>query len=89
MDSKIHLTDQQWAFIRPLFPPRRRPTTWRAKIGRPLAARKEDYRLRYTVERSFAWLGAFRRLLIRWEHLATVYEAFFCVALLRICFRRL
>ena len=40
-----------------------------------MAARKEDYRLRYTVERSFAWLGAFRRLLIRWEHLATVYEA--------------
>jgi transposase len=67
----------------------RRPTTWGAKIGRPVVARKEDYRLRYTVERSFTWLGAFRRLLIRWEHLATVYVAFFCVAVLQICLRRL
>jgi transposase len=75
--------------IRMCIPPRRRPTAWRAKRGRPVVARNEDYRLRYTVERSFAWLGAYRRLLIRSEHLATVYEAFFCVAVLRICLKRL
>ena len=52
-------------------------------------ARKDDYRRRYTVERSFAWLGNFRRLLIRWEHLFTVYRSFFEVALVRLCMRRL
>lgn len=63
--------------IRMCIPAKRRPKNWKAKQGRPVLVRREDYRLRYTVERSFAWLGAFRRLLIRWEHLAMVYEAFF------------
>jgi transposase len=51
--------------IRMCIPPKRRPAKWRAKRGRPVVARKDDYRLRYTVERSLAWLGNFRRLLIR------------------------
>ena len=55
--------------IRMCIPPKRRPANWKAKRGRPVVARKDDYRQRYTVERSFAWLGNFRRLLIRWEHL--------------------
>jgi transposase len=46
--------------IRMCIPPKRRPKTWKAKRGRPVLARKEDYRLRYTVERSFAWLGNYR-----------------------------
>jgi len=41
------------------------------------------------VERSFAWLGAFRRLLIRWERQYTIYQSFFTVALLLVCVRRL
>jgi transposase len=41
-------------------PPKRRPATWSAKRGRPVVPSKEDYRQRYTVERSFAWLGNFR-----------------------------
>ena len=69
-------------------PPKQRPVSWRAKRGRPVVARKEDYRLRYTVERSFAWLGSFRRLLIRWEHHFEVYRSFFVLALLLICVRR-
>ena len=52
-------------------------------------ARKDDYRERYKVERSFAWLGTFQRLLIRWEHLFVVYRAFFVLALVRICLNRL
>ncbi|HEV2457160.1 MAG TPA: IS5 family transposase [Ktedonobacterales bacterium] len=48
--------------IRMCIPPKRRPATWRAKRGRPVVARKDDYRLRYKVERSFAWLGNFRQL---------------------------
>jgi transposase len=68
-------------------PPKRRPASWRAKRGRPVVARNEEYRLRYTVERSFAWLGAYRRRLIRWERLF-VYRSCFAVALLRVCLRR-
>ena len=46
-------------------PPRRRPTTWRAKRGRPIVAKREEYSRRWTVERTFAWLGNYRRILIR------------------------
>jgi hypothetical protein len=42
--------------------------------------RQENYRLRYKVERSFAWLGNYLRLLIRWEHHAELYRSFFSVA---------
>jgi hypothetical protein len=41
------------------------------------------------VERSFAWLGNFRRLLMRWEHLASVYHSFFAVGVMLLCVRRL
>ena len=70
-------------------PPKRRPANWRAKRGRPVVAHQADYRLRYKVERSFAWLGAYRRLLIRWERQCAIYQSFFTVALLLVCVRRL
>ena len=54
-----------------------------------MVARRTDYRRRYTVERTFAWLGNFRRLLIRWEHRSDVYHGFFAVAVLVVCLRRL
>jgi hypothetical protein len=69
-------------------PPTRRPKHWKAKRGRPVVARKDDYRLRYTVERSFAWLGNFRRLLIRWERLFSVYRSGFAFAAMLLCVRR-
>jgi transposase len=75
--------------IRMCIPPKRRPAHWRAKRGRLVVARKDDYRRRYTVERSFAWLGNCRRLLIRWERLFGVYRSFFTVAVLIVCLRRL
>jgi transposase len=75
--------------IRVCIPPKRRPKNWKAKRGRPVVARKDDYRLRYKVERSFAWLGNFRRLLIRWESLFGMYRSFFTFAALQICLRRL
>jgi transposase len=74
--------------IRMCIPPKRRPATWKAKRGRPVVASKTDYRQRFKVERSFAWLGNYRRLLIRWEHLSTVYRSFFTMAVLLICLRR-
>jgi transposase len=70
-------------------PPKRRPAKWRPKRGRPVLARQDEYRERYKVERSFAWLGNFQRLLIRWEHLSGVYQGFFTVAVLLVCLRRL
>jgi transposase len=69
-------------------PPKRRPATWKSKRGRPVVARKDDYRQRYTMERTFAWLGNFRRLLIRWERICEVYRALFTVAVLLISLRR-
>lgn len=75
--------------IRACIPPRRRPAEWRRKRGRPVQARSEDYARRWIVERTFAWLGAFRRLLIRWERLVAIYRAFFTLALIQICLRRL
>jgi len=45
------------------------------------------YRRRWIIERTFAWLGNFRRLVVRWERSLTVYNAFFhlacCFILLR------
>jgi len=49
----------------------------------------EDYRQRYKVERSFAWLGNFRRLLIWWEYLVSVYHSFFAIGVLLLCLHRL
>jgi hypothetical protein len=40
------------------------------------------------VERSYAWLGNFRRLLIRWEHLFGVYRSLFAFAVMALCIKR-
>jgi transposase len=69
-------------------PAKRRPATWQAKRGRPIVARKEEYRLRYKVERSFAWLGNFRRLVVRWEHRSGIYRSFFVFAVMLLCIKR-
>jgi len=47
------------------------------------------YRKRYKVERTFAWLGNFRRLLVRYDHDIKMYEAFFHLACLVITLRYL
>ncbi len=69
-------------------PPRRRPKSWRPRLGRPVVARPDEYRQRYKVERSFAWLDNYRRLLIRWEHLFGVYHSFFAFGVMVLCLRR-
>jgi transposase len=74
--------------IRMCIPPKRRPKNWKAKRGRPVVARKHEYRLRFKVERSLAWLGNFRRLLIRWERLFSVYRSGFAFAVMLLCVRR-
>lgn len=47
------------------------------------------YKRRWKVERTFAWLGNFRRLVVRWEHHITMYSAFFHVACLLITLKKL
>ncbi|HEU5318213.1 MAG TPA: IS5 family transposase, partial [Chloroflexota bacterium] len=69
-------------------PPLRRPAGWRPRRGRPVTARREDYARRWVVERTFAWLGNQRRLLVRHERLLATYHGFFAVALSMICLTR-
>ena len=57
------------------------PTQDRRKLRR--------YRRRWKIERTFAWLGNFRRLLVRWEHHLKIYLAFFHLACLFITLKRL
>lgn len=47
------------------------------------------YRRRWKVERTFAWLGNFRRLVVRYERRLSIYNAFFHVACLLITLRHL
>ena len=59
---------------------------------RPRPGRKadvSDYRHRWKVERTFAWLGNFRRVVVRYERLAHVYFAFVIIAFILICSDRI
>jgi transposase len=47
------------------------------------------YRRRWKIERTFAWLGNFRRLVVRYERKLKMYRAFFHVACLLITLRQL
>ena len=60
---------------------RRKPRT---QDGRAL----RRYRRRWTVERTFAWLGNFRRLVVRYDRSLTIYQAFFHIACFMIVLRR-
>ena len=46
------------------------------------------YKRRWIVERTNSWLGQFRRLLVRHEHLLSTYSAFFYLACFWITLRR-
>jgi transposase len=61
---------------------RRKPPT---QDGRPL----RRYRKRWKIERTFAWLGNFRRLVVRYDRSLLMYNAFFHVACLIIALRHL
>ncbi len=46
-------------------------------------------RLRWVVERTFAWLHAFKRLRVRYERRADIHEALLSLACSAICLRTL
>jgi len=45
------------------------------------------YRKRWKIERTFAWIGNFRRLVVRYERLFGLYQAFFHIACMIITLR--
>ena len=46
------------------------------------------YRHRWIIERTFAWLGSCRRLVVRWERSLEMYRGFFHLALIMLTLRR-
>lgn len=59
---------------------------------KPVPGRKANlsgYRQRWKVERTFAWLGNYRRLVVRYEWLAHIYWAFVLLAFILICLDRI
>lgn len=46
------------------------------------------YKRRWKMERSIAWVANFRRLVVRYEHKISMYQAFFHVACLLITLRQ-
>ncbi len=71
--------------INPQIPKRRKPSQLEAP--RMSVCLKEAYGNRWVVERTFAWLGWKRRLLIRWERNIITYQAFFNIACMMICLK--
>jgi len=47
------------------------------------------YRKRWKIERTNAWLGNFRRLVVRYERYLNIYKAFFLIACFMIVLNRL
>ena len=70
--------------IRPCVPPKRRPKNWKPHQGRPVKEYTKEYRRRWPVERTFAWLGHQRCLLVRHEHKAANFHAFYTLACIRL-----
>lgn len=70
--------------ITPIIPARRNHKNATHHDGRKL----RRYRRRWIVERTFAWLGHFRRLLVRYEWLITTYTGFFHIACALLTLRR-
>ena len=63
----------------------------KGRVRPPLQDKRKlrRFRRRWKVERTFAWLGNFRRLLVRHENLLTTYQALFHIALALITLNRL
>jgi transposase len=63
-------------------------------VGHRIARRRTPHgsglgRVRWVVERSFAWLHAFKRLAICYERRHDLHEAFLALGCCLICWRRL
>ncbi len=70
--------------IEPIVPYRKRAVS--RKYGDRRKLRR--YKRRWKVERTFAWFGNFRRLVVRYEHKHWIYRAFVHLACLLITLRQ-
>jgi transposase len=75
------------------YPSRRRELRQRG-IKAEIARRKTEHgsglgRYRWVVERTFAWLHQFKRLLVRYDRRADIHEAFLALGCCLVCYRRL
>ena len=70
--------------IKPTIPHYERRERKRSKRGRPVARAGPSYGERWKVERTFAWLGSLRRLLVRHERYLSIFRAFVLVAVILI-----
>jgi transposase len=67
----------------------------RSRGIRPIIARRQTEhgsglgRYRWVVERTFAWLHNFKRLLVRYERRAEMHRALVALGCCLVCFRRL
>ena len=66
----------------------------RRGIKPEIARRKTEHgsglgRVRWVVERTFAWLHHFKRLLVRYDRRHEIHEAFLALGCCLVCFRRL
>ena len=75
--------------IRHAIPLKRRPKSWKPRLGRPPECDRTAYRQRWKVERTFAWLFSYRRVVVRWERHVGVYRGFVLFAMGLICLNRL
>jgi len=65
-------------------PHRRNRKKAKTQDGRKL----RRYKRRWKVERTFAWFGNYRRLLVRWENNLNIYRGFFHLACALITLNR-
>ena len=72
--------------IKPTIPSYLRRERKRPKRGRPVKV-APGYAERWKVERTFAWLGNFRRLLVRHERYLVTFRAFLLVAFILVSLR--
>jgi transposase len=66
----------------------------RRRIKPEIARRRREHGsglgcYRWVVERTFAWLHQFKRLLVRYDRRAEIHEAFLALGCCIVCFRRL
>ena len=71
-----------------------RRLVWARRVKPVIARRQTEHgsglgRHRWVVERTFAWLHNFKRLLVRYERRAEMHRALLALGCCLVCFRRL
>ena len=71
-----------------------RRLVWQRGVKPIIARRQTEHgsglgRHRWVVERTFAWLHQFKRLLTRYDRRAEIHEAFLAIGCCLVCYRRL